>query len=1343
MRRRWVCNVLVVCGLSFSGWAMDVSGTISEDTRWAAGDSPVNQTGDLTVAATATLTIEPGVVFNVQATRRLTVEGALAATESTFTFNSGADVVIDGQAVFTSCEFNGFAALMNSEDLIFSETSSGNLTDCTLHDLNLMISTQAFEMVNGSAENTFGPAVYLNMTALSSPVITGVDFSADTDWLSVSSMTWFAQEINGSLSTNITNNLFAETGLITVGAGTLDGLFHFTQALPFSGATRCQWTWGGGTIASASSVFIDPQAEVFINGDLSVAGQMEIAGGAVLKTSHALSLSGELIINGGGQYQFAGSSASADITGELLVQSQGEARLAGTSKVSGNVTVAENALLSLNTMTVTSSGELSLRAGAVLEIGYKGLTVEGAWSASDATIQLGSSGGLDVSGTAALLRCGFSFHPLSVISVQDGGSFTASQCGFTGAHDPDDVDGLIFEAGGGGGLSNCILTNFRLSLESPAVSISGGAIDNADGPALTLTQTAGDAPAVSGVDFSGDPGWLFVANPDWLFQEWDVSLPAQFTENVYSAQAEITLGRANIGNDVTLAVTLPFSGATHYTWRWLGGTVVPGVALTVPGGASLTVSGPIIVAGELLVEPGGFVEMEDTSAISGLMHVWGNEAKAEAPQVHFLGDVTIQGTMQVETHGLIETNALTVDRGGWLGLETGGQVNIELSGITVQPQGTLEATDATVKFVGSGRIYVYGTARLARSLVDVFNYNDVEVYGVFIASQSTFEGAYPTNADSLIFHPGGNGQFDLCKIFDMTVEVAGRSTFDRCVFTNRDGAGLIVSTGALAAISRSNLLTFGADAIQSASGTDVNAARCYWGAADGPSGAGYSGAGVSITGIVTVSDPMPEALVFAPVQVLSHIPSGLVTTPVQSLDITFSSMVDPDSFNWADIVLVGPEGEFYASSVIQQGLHVWRIDFPEKSAEGNYYFRAGPLIQNMAGFGLDQNGDGVTGDPVLDVYAGSFTIGYPPSAEFTYSETAICVGNAVTFTDQSTNTPTSITWDFGDGTTDTGASVSHIYEEKGVYSATLTVENAYGQDSLTRTGLVQVEELPSADLYADVTSGNAPMAVNFSNLTEGNVDAWFWDFGDGQTSTVAGPGGHIYDDPGAYTVLLRATNRCGFTTDEVVIQVNAVEPPAAPTELTASDGTDCQVVLLTWLPSDTAMHYVVYRDGDAVSGQVFLTSYTDYSVQPGMVHTYSVRAYNLIGPSVMSSTDTGFRGVPGQPPATVTATDGALAHAIRITWSAAPAGALNYRVYRNTTDSASGASAVTDWLPLETLSFEDVNVEAPVLIPGQGCNGKDTIQYAYYYYWVTAMYSCGESRKGEPDSGYRSMNQKK
>lgn len=48
----------------------------------------------------------------------------------------------------------------------------------------------------------------------------------------------------------------------------------------------------------------------------------------------------------------------------------------------------------------------------------------------------------------------------------------------------------------------------------------------------------------------------------------------------------------------------------------------------------------------------------------------------------------------------------------------------------------------------------------------------------------------------------------------------------------------------------------------------------------------------------------------------------------------------------------------------------------------------------------------------------------------------------------------SITWDFGDGATGTGAAPSHTYAAAGTYSVVLTVENAAGSDTQTTSVVV-------------------------------------------------------------------------------------------------------------------------------------------------------------------------------------------------------------------------------------------------------------------------------------------------
>ena len=56
-------------------------------------------------------------------------------------------------------------------------------------------------------------------------------------------------------------------------------------------------------------------------------------------------------------------------------------------------------------------------------------------------------------------------------------------------------------------------------------------------------------------------------------------------------------------------------------------------------------------------------------------------------------------------------------------------------------------------------------------------------------------------------------------------------------------------------------------------------------------------------------------------------------------------------------------------------------------------------------------------------------------------------------------------------------------------------------------------------------------SVYFSDLSQGNPTAWFWDFGDGETSTEQNPV-HFFHTYGRYTVVLRVTDT--ITNDVIV-----------------------------------------------------------------------------------------------------------------------------------------------------------------------------------------------------------------
>jgi gliding motility-associated-like protein len=148
------------------------------------------------------------------------------------------------------------------------------------------------------------------------------------------------------------------------------------------------------------------------------------------------------------------------------------------------------------------------------------------------------------------------------------------------------------------------------------------------------------------------------------------------------------------------------------------------------------------------------------------------------------------------------------------------------------------------------------------------------------------------------------------------------------------------------------------------------------------------------------------------------------------------------------------------------------------------------------------------------------TVLAPPDISFAASPT--CDGNAMNFTDNSSNNPTLWTWDFGDGSlNDNNQNPSHTYPAAGTYTVELT---AVAQNcSATETMDVTVNPNPVADF--DVQNSCAAANTDFtdqSTVATGNIIQWDWDFGDGNTSNQQNPS-HTYLADGNYNVSLTVT----------------------------------------------------------------------------------------------------------------------------------------------------------------------------------------------------------------------------
>lgn len=172
------------------------------------------------------------------------------------------------------------------------------------------------------------------------------------------------------------------------------------------------------------------------------------------------------------------------------------------------------------------------------------------------------------------------------------------------------------------------------------------------------------------------------------------------------------------------------------------------------------------------------------------------------------------------------------------------------------------------------------------------------------------------------------------------------------------------------------------------------------------------------------------------------------------------------------------------------------------------------------------------------------TGGVKPTANFAANFTTVLIGNNVNFSDLSTNNPTDWEWTFTGGvpSTSTIQNPSSInYPTAGTYPVKLVVLNAYGSDTLVKTGYITVTsgittQPPVANFQSNKHIVQMSETVNFTDKSTGGVPAtWSWAFSGATpaTSTVQHPLFVQYDSPGAQSVSLTVTNTSGTSTKTI------------------------------------------------------------------------------------------------------------------------------------------------------------------------------------------------------------------
>jgi len=154
------------------------------------------------------------------------------------------------------------------------------------------------------------------------------------------------------------------------------------------------------------------------------------------------------------------------------------------------------------------------------------------------------------------------------------------------------------------------------------------------------------------------------------------------------------------------------------------------------------------------------------------------------------------------------------------------------------------------------------------------------------------------------------------------------------------------------------------------------------------------------------------------------------------------------------------------------------------------------------------------------------------------SPITVNAGSSVTFsqaTESGGTAPFTYTWNFGDGTVQSGSlNPSHTYANPGSYAATLTVTDANNLSSSSSAAVTVNDVTPTVSLN-DPTSGTVGTALSFaasaSDISPADQAAGFtysWNFGDGSSATGANPS-HTFASAGAYAVTVTATDEYGLS----------------------------------------------------------------------------------------------------------------------------------------------------------------------------------------------------------------------
>ncbi len=324
-----------------------------------------------------------------------------------------------------------------------------------------------------------------------------------------------------------------------------------------------------------------------------------------------------------------------------------------------------------------------------------------------------------------------------------------------------------------------------------------------------------------------------------------------------------------------------------------------------------------------------------------------------------------------------------------------------------------------------------------------------------------------------------------------------------------------------------------------------------------------------------------------------------------------------------------PEADFFVSSTILDKQETATFD------AGESYDPDGIIVNYLWDFGDGSTANGVQvshlyynvgayttiltvtdDDEATDTAAATQTVGnHPPIALIGDTATAIHVGEMITFTAAESYDRdgfiVSYEWDFGDGTTGNGITVTNTYEDKDTYTVKLTIIDNDGATDSTAVIKNVINRKPVALFTKTMGTVKIGETITFdasgSYDPDGIIVTYVWDFGDGNRGTGITTN-HAYIENGTYTITLIVTDNDGekdtISTTVTVLVANRA-PIASFTESaeTVSTGERIHFDASASYDPDGIIIAFAWNFGDGVTAVGIAT---DHTYQDNGVYTVTL-----------------------------------------------------------------------------------------------------------------------------------------